>query len=159
MIHPERNFAEKNKNILQDSIKYSIFANQKKKIMSDNKFKCELFKLEHITTLSEVRRYASYLGVDLKVSFYPKDKFESYVDDKGEPIFTPEEALIGNRLMAECFDVCEEEGKELYEEMEASCLEELFKRVREKRISRDEFMERFKYIGEFIYRRSRSMVN
>ncbi|MCF0244800.1 MAG: hypothetical protein HUK06_08490 [Bacteroidaceae bacterium] len=72
----------------------------------------------HITTLKEVEAFAKHLVHDLHVPIHPDDRFEDYVNlDNGERQFTQEEAAIGNRLMAECFDVCEKAGTDIYDLM------------------------------------------
>lgn len=72
----------------------------------------------HITNLKEVIAFAKYLVNELHVPLHPDDKFEHYVNlENGEDQFTPEEAAIGNRLMAECFDVCEKENRDIYDLM------------------------------------------
>lgn len=71
---------------------------------------------DHIASIDEVKAFASYLVNDLGVSIHPDNDFAEYVCYKtGERTFTDEEAAIGNRLMEECFEVCEKNGVDIYE--------------------------------------------
>lgn len=73
-------------------------------------------KNDHITTIEEVKAFASYLINNLGVNLHPDNDFADYVRyATGERTFTDEEATIGNRLMEECFDVCEKRGVDIYE--------------------------------------------
>ena len=72
----------------------------------------------HITTIKEVMDFAKYLVNELHVPIHPDDDFRHYVNlETGEDQFTPEEAAIGNRLMAECFDVCDKANRDIYDLM------------------------------------------
>lgn len=71
----------------------------------------------HITTVEEVANFFHHLVFDLKLNFHPDDDFAEYVNSKTkEPLFTPEEIALYNRLMAESFKVCEDsEDKDIYD--------------------------------------------
>lgn len=58
----------------------------------------------HINTLKEVRRFFRYLIAEKHINFHPDDDFEDYLEDKSE-------ANLYNRLMDECFTVCEQKEK------------------------------------------------
>jgi hypothetical protein len=84
--------------------------------MSSNKFNCEAFALQHITTIEEVKQFAHYLVNEMKVNIHPDDDFVEYVDvATGQPFFTKDESFIGNRLMDECFSVCNTNNVDIYE--------------------------------------------
>jgi hypothetical protein len=81
-----------------------------------NVFNCEAFALQHITTLEEVKHFANYLFNGLGVNLHPDDDFAEYMDSNtGQPSFSEPEAATGNRLMNECFRVCEENGADIYD--------------------------------------------
>lgn len=49
-------------------------------------------------------------------NIHPDDDFGSIVNiPTGEPVYTEEEAGTRNRLMEECFQVCEESGLDIYD--------------------------------------------
>jgi hypothetical protein len=71
-----------------------------------------------IETINDVQDFAKYLYNNLRVAFHPDDDFADYVNDEtGKQTFTKEEIPIFNRLMDECFQVCECENKDIYEVM------------------------------------------
>lgn len=71
-----------------------------------------------ITSIADVVAFAKYLVNELHVPIHPDDKFEDYVNlENGDHQFTPEESAIGNRLMAECFDICEKNNRDIYDLM------------------------------------------
>lgn len=70
----------------------------------------------HIANLDEVKAFASYLINDLDVNIHPDNDFADYICTKtGDRTFTDKETAIGNRLMDECFEVCENEDVDIYE--------------------------------------------
>lgn len=82
--------------------------------LSFNKF---VSKVPHITTISQVQDFAHYLVYELGVNFHPDTPFEDYITlTTHKPSFSTSEARIGNRLMEECFNVCESNNKDVYEE-------------------------------------------
>ena len=73
---------------------------------------------EHITSTDEVLGFARFLVFDLNLCFHPDDPFDQYIDtDTHIRSFSDAEAAIGNRLMDECFAVCERENISIYSEM------------------------------------------
>lgn len=73
-----------------------------------------------IKTLEDVQDFAKYLYNERGVAFHPDDDFADYANDEtGEQTFTDEEIPIFDRLMDECFVVCEREKKDIYEVMSA----------------------------------------
>ena len=70
----------------------------------------------HINTVEEIEDFFHHIVCTLKVNFHPDDRFEDYIKmDTHEPSFSTEECALYNRLMEEAFDVCEREGKDIYE--------------------------------------------
>jgi hypothetical protein len=67
-----------------------------------------------IITINDVKKFA-YQIISEGVSFHPDDDFKDYIffKEKG-PCYTPEEAAKRNRLMEECFDLCEKNNVEIY---------------------------------------------
>lgn len=58
---------------------------------------------------------AVYVVYERKVNFHPDDMFEDYVScEGGINTFTIDECAIYNRLMDECFRVCDNEGVDIY---------------------------------------------
>ncbi len=70
-------------------------------------------KSYHITTMSQVDRFASYLENILQVPYDPQEDFNNYIDIfTGEKQFTKAQAAMGNRLMKESLEVCKANGQE-----------------------------------------------
>ena len=70
-------------------------------------FSDDFFKSFHITTMSQVKKFANYLENYLQVPCEPSEDFNNYIDIfTGEKQFTKEQAEIGNRLMKESLKVC-----------------------------------------------------
>lgn len=94
--------------------------------MYTNAFNNEVFNLQHITNRTEVAQFADYLVNGLNINFHPDTPFEDYIEYETKiSTFTPEDASIGNRLMDECFAVCDKDEDEIYNIMG----EYLFKRL------------------------------
>lgn len=94
--------------------------------MYNNAFNNERFHLSHITTRDEVRLFADYLVNGLDINFHPDDPFEGYVNcQTGERTFSDMDAAVGNRLMDECFNVCDASEDEIYDIMGAFLFERL----------------------------------
>ena len=71
---------------------------------------------KEINTVSDVEEFFRYLRDERKVAFLPDDDFCCYINrDTGEPTFTDEEVATFNAMMNQCFDVCETNGKDIYE--------------------------------------------
>ena len=59
--------------------------------------------------------FFQHLVTERSLSFHPDDRFEDYVScDDGSNIFSEKECAIYNRLMDECFEVCEKNGANIY---------------------------------------------
>ena len=71
-----------------------------------------------IKTLEDVRSFATHLICDRKISIHPDDDFNDYIDlGTGENLFAKSDADKMNTLMDICFQVCENEGEDIYELM------------------------------------------
>ena len=69
-----------------------------------------------IKTVTDVRKFFHHLVFDRKVNFHPDDDFSEYVSIDGKtPTFNANEVKQYNRLMKQAFDVCEKNGKDIYE--------------------------------------------
>ena len=72
----------------------------------------------NIETIKDVQDFAKFLYYERKVAFHPDDDFADYVSDEtGKQSFSKKEIPIFNRLMDECFKVCERENRDIYEVM------------------------------------------
>lgn len=72
----------------------------------------------HITSIKDVQDFARYLYNERKVAFHPDDDFSEYIhSDSKEALFSESEISIFNRLINECFTVCEQNDKDIYETM------------------------------------------
>jgi hypothetical protein len=85
--------------------------------MMQNIFQSEDFSLQKINTLEEVKAFARYLVEGLKLNFHPDDDFSCYEVAGMNRSLTTQEVETGNRLMDECFAVCEKSGVDVYEVM------------------------------------------
>ena len=73
-------------------------------------------KDSHITSVKEVESFFHHIVFERKVNFHPDDMFEEYVScEGGINTFTLSECAIYNRLMDECFVVCENNAIDIYE--------------------------------------------
>ena len=69
-----------------------------------------------IETIQDVKDFAKYLKVVEDVAISPDDSFSEYVNYKTlEPTYTKKEAEARDKLMKQCFSVCECEGVDIYE--------------------------------------------
>ena len=72
----------------------------------------------NIETLDDVQNFAKYLYNERGVAFHPDDDFAEYENiETHEPTFTAQEVSLFNRLMEQCFDVCERNNKDIYDVM------------------------------------------
>ena len=71
-----------------------------------------------IQSIADVQEFAKYLSYEREVAFHPDDDFADYFcHETQEPTFSKSEVKLFNRLMDECFSVCERENKDIYETM------------------------------------------
>ena len=70
--------------------------------------------IAEIKTLNDVKIFTKQLVAE-GLNYHPDDDFENYVNiETGEPSYTSDEAVLRNRLNAQCFEVCESAGADLY---------------------------------------------
>lgn len=68
-----------------------------------------------ILTIEDVKHFAKQLAAE-GLSFHADDDFNDYVNfTNNTPSYNKEDAELRNKLMNECFDVCEKEGLDIYE--------------------------------------------
>ena len=67
-----------------------------------------------INTISDVEQFAKQLVQVEKISFHPDDDFKDYVTNAKQPFYTTKEAELRNKLMNDCFEVCEREKVDVY---------------------------------------------
>ena len=69
----------------------------------------------HIRSVKDVKTFFYHIVYERNVNFHPDDMFEDYVSCESEiNSFTLEECAVYNRLMDECFDICEKNGTDIY---------------------------------------------
>lgn len=69
----------------------------------------------HILSVKDVETFFHHIVFERKVNFHPDDMFENYVScEGGINTFSLEECAIYNRLMDECFAVCNKDGEDIY---------------------------------------------
>lgn len=69
--------------------------------------------ITEIKTVADVEAFAHQLVAEgLTGGFHPDDPFEDFVNSLGELIYTPEEAVVRDELMSQCFEVC---GDDVYQ--------------------------------------------
>ena len=70
----------------------------------------------NIKTIQDVKDFAEYIKVVEDVAISPDDSFIEYANYKTlEPTYTKKEANKRDKLMEQCFEVCECEGVDIYE--------------------------------------------
>jgi hypothetical protein len=71
--------------------------------------------LTEIRSLEDVKEFVVQLVVE-GLNYHPDDDFENYINiETGEPSYSPDEAFLRNRLNAQCFEVCESAGADIYD--------------------------------------------
>ena len=73
--------------------------------------------LTQIQTINDVKSFAKQIIAE-GTSFHPDDDFSYYMNfADNKPCYSKEETDFRNELMSKCFDVCEKEGKDIYDVM------------------------------------------
>jgi len=68
-----------------------------------------------IESIDDVRNFFKQL-LNEDLNFHPDTPFEDYIDlQTKKPCFSKEEAEMRNKLMDDCFVVCEQDGVDIYE--------------------------------------------
>ena len=71
-----------------------------------------------IESIEDVKHFASILKNVYRLNFHPDEDFESYFDyTTKQPSFTPKQCKTYNEAMERCFEVCSENGVDIYELM------------------------------------------
>ena len=70
--------------------------------------------IKAINTISDVEQFAKHLVQVEKLSFHPDDDFKDYVTNSNQPFYTTQEAELRNKLIDDCFEVCEREKVNVY---------------------------------------------
>jgi hypothetical protein len=71
-----------------------------------------------IKTLQDVKSFAQHLTKIERLSFHPHDDFLDYINFKTkERFYADDEAILRNKLMDECFQVCQQENTDIYDFM------------------------------------------
>ncbi len=71
--------------------------------------------IKKITTTKDVEQFVKSLNAQ-GVSFHPDGDFSEIINlETGKPTYSSEEAEKRNLLMAQCFEICEKEGLDIYD--------------------------------------------
>ena len=71
--------------------------------------------IQEIKTTEDVKTFFEELLAE-GLNFHPDDPFEDYINyETKEPTYTEEEAALRNNLLEQAFQVCENEGQDIYE--------------------------------------------
>ena len=68
-----------------------------------------------ISSIEDVKSFFQSLYDKHDLAFHPDDSFHDYVNEKGERLFEDEEAEVYDKVMEDCFTLCEREGVDIYE--------------------------------------------
>lgn len=67
-----------------------------------------------INSIEDVEKFA-FLLINEGLSIHPDTDFHDYINAKtGSPTYTKKEAELRNKIMDNCFEVCEREGEDIY---------------------------------------------
>lgn len=67
----------------------------------------------HIQNIEDVKTFARKLFAE-GVSVHPDEDFHDYINADNTATFTPEEAEKRNKLMDQCFEICDSAGEDIY---------------------------------------------
>ena len=82
--------------------------------------------IQEINTIQDVELFAFQLVNEEDLSFHPDDNFSNYINlETQEPLYSAEEAILLNKQMEKCFDICNQFGADIYELMGHPLLEKL----------------------------------
>lgn len=72
--------------------------------------------LTKIETIEDVEQFVRYIYEDLEVNFHPDDDFNDIVNyETGEKSFSKDKADMYNKLVEDCFKVCDKNDVDFYE--------------------------------------------
>ena len=70
--------------------------------------------IKEIKTKEDVKTFFEQL-IDEGLNFHPDTPFEDYINcETRQPSYTKDQADLRNLLLDQCFDVCENEGIDIY---------------------------------------------
>lgn len=70
-----------------------------------------------IKNINDIKAFAKHLVEIEKLSFHPDDDFNEYITSEQQPFYSKSEAELCNKLMNDCFKVCNKNNLEIYEIM------------------------------------------
>lgn len=71
-----------------------------------------------INNVKDVEDFLQSLYDEYALVFHPDDPFDQYINKNGEVVFTKDESDYLDSVMERCFEVCEQNGTDIYEIME-----------------------------------------
>lgn len=72
--------------------------------------------ITQIKNVNDVVAFAKHLVQNENLSFHPDDDFRDYVKfETNQPFYSETEAALRNKLMNDCFEVCNKNNVEIYE--------------------------------------------
>ena len=64
----------------------------------------------------DVAKFFFWLVFDCRLNFHPDDRFDNYVSiENGQQTFTDEQCAKYDKVMDDCFEVCEKHNRDIYE--------------------------------------------
>lgn len=75
-----------------------------------------MFDKTQINNLDDVTEFFKYIYQERGVNFHPDDSFDRYINlETMKPTFTNAECKLYDRLMVECFHICEDLNADIYD--------------------------------------------
>lgn len=72
--------------------------------------------IKKIQTTSDVEQFINSLIIKENLNFHPDEDFRNYIHlDTGLPSYSIPEAILRNKLLSECFQICKKEGVDIYQ--------------------------------------------
>jgi len=69
-----------------------------------------------IKTVEDVNNFFSHVVDELGISIHPDDSFEDYINfETNEQVLPADKCKVYNRIMEQCFDVCDKNDVDIYE--------------------------------------------
>lgn len=70
----------------------------------------------NIQNMEDVITFFHHLVYELNLNFHPDDDFKDYVlYNSNLPMFSNHEIIVYNRLMNQCFEICQASDQDIYE--------------------------------------------
>ena len=71
--------------------------------------------IAEIKSINDVEAFFKHLLENESLNFHPDEDFRNYIHLETKlPSYSIEEAELRNKLMQDCFNVCEREGTDIY---------------------------------------------